>query len=251
MPGSFVRIIISCIKIVQVCLYVASILVAGFVCPGFAAEGEEGSGGEIVSFADGLLKIDAKDIRPEDLIKEIGDKCGIKIVVFGEAFTETPVSLKLQKMPARRGIERVLRTINISNYVLHFDSGDNNSRVVELDIVGKKGGEKHLTAGAGRGGPTTTTVTVQPQPSRQELPQVRREEKKDAKTELTKEETGKMQENFLKIMDEVLKDQEGGEEPDPGEILKLFRDAVPPDMKDQIPPEVMEELEKLESATKK
>lgn len=251
MPSGFVRMFISCIRTVPVCLCVWGIFAAGHVCPGFAAEGEEGSGGEIVSFADGLLKIDAKDIRPEDLIKEIGDKCGIKIVVFGEAFTETPVSLKFQKMPPRKGLERVLRTINISNYMLHFDSGDNNSRVVELDIVGKKGGEKHLTAGAGRGSPATTTINVPQQPPRQELPQVRREEKKEAKTELTKEENAKMQENFLKIMDEVLKDQESGEEPDPGEILKLFRDAVPPEMKDQIPPEVMEELEKLEGVTKK
>jgi hypothetical protein len=199
------------------------------------------------------MKIDAKDIRPEDLIKEIGDKCGIKIVVFGEAFSEnsSPVSLKFQKMPVRRGLERVLRTINLPNFVLHFDAGDNNSRLVELDIVGKKGGEKQLTAGAARPSPATTTVPVPQQSPRQEPPQVRRDEKKEAKADLTKEETGKMQENFLKIMDEVLKNQESGEEPDPGEILKLFRDAVPPEMKDQIPPEVMEELEKLESATKK
>lgn len=217
----------------------------------YATEAEEVAGNEIVSCSNGFLRIDAKDIRPEDLIKEIGEKCGIKIVVFGEAFTDTPVSMKFQKMPLRKGIERVLRVINVPNFLLHFDNTDNDSRIAELDLIGKKGGEKHLTAGSRIAATTTTTVTGRNEPPKQDAqqPPDRREQKKEAKTELSKEDTGKMQENFLKIMDEVLKNQEGGDEPDPGEILKLFKEAVPPEMKDQIPPEVMEELERLEAAT--
>jgi len=209
-----------------------------------AADGDETTGSEIVSCADGCLKIDAKDIRPEDLVKEIGEKCSMKIVVLGDAFSETPVSIKMQRMPLRRGIERLLRSINVVNYVAHFPPGDAGAAVPELYIVGKKGGEKQLTAGA-RPVPSPSA----PEPPRQEPPQNRREEKKAVREELSKDETAKIQENFLKIMDEVLKNQDSGEEPDPGEILKLFKEAVPPDMKDQIPPEVLEELEKLEAMT--
>lgn len=209
-----------------------------------ATEGEEPAGSEIVTCADGFLKVDAKEIRPEDLVKEIGEKCGMKVVVLGEAFAETPVSIKMQRMPLRKGIERVLRSINVVNYVAHFPAGDAPGRVVELYIVGKKGGEKQLTAGARPAPPPPP----QDQPPRQETPQQdRREEKKAVREELTKDETAKIQENFLKIMDEVLKNQEGGEEPDPGEILRLFKESVPPDMQSQIPPEVFEELEKLEA----
>jgi len=209
-----------------------------------ATEGEETAGSEIVTCADGFLKVDAKDIRPEDLMKEIGEKCGMKVVVLGEAFAETPVSIKMQRMPLRRGIERVLRNINVVNYVAHFPADDAPGRVVELYIVGKKGGEKQLTAGTR---PAPPPPQPPDQPPRQEPPQDRREEKKAVREELTRDETAKIQENFLKIMDEVLKNQEDGEEPDPGEILKLFKEAVPPDMQSQIPPEVLEELEKLEA----
>ncbi|MEI6125549.1 MAG: hypothetical protein WCQ99_03250 [Pseudomonadota bacterium] len=214
-----------------------------------AVDAEESSGNELVSCASGLLRIEAKDIRPEDLMKEIGEKCGIKVIVIGEAFAETPVSLKFKKMPVRRGIERALRVINVSNFLLHFDDTDNTtSRIVELDLIGKKGGEKHLTAGTPR---TTTSIPGKPDPVKKESQenQNKRDEKKAVKTEIAKENPEKMQENFLKIMDEVMKTQaEGDEEPDPTEILKLFKEAVPQEMRDQIPPEVMEELEKLEAA---
>ncbi|MCX8042900.1 MAG: hypothetical protein N3B18_02100 [Desulfobacterota bacterium] len=211
----------------------------------FAAEPDEVQGTEIVSCNEGVLKVDAKEMRPEDLIKEIGEKCGIRVVVLGEAFSDALVSIKFSPMPIRKGVERVLRTMNVTNFVARFDHHDTLSGLAELYIVGKKGGEKQLTAGGRRPPPPAAVQLDQPMPPAN--PQERREEKKDIKQELTKEETGKIQENFLKIMDEILKSQEGGEEPDPGEILRLFKDAVPPEMRDQIPPEVIEELEKLES----
>jgi len=207
----------------------------------------EDAGSEIVTCSDGILKVDAKDIRAEDLMKEIGEKCGIKVVVLGEAFAETQVSIKFSKMPVRKGIERVLRTANVTNFVARLHQEATGHQVSELYIVGKKGGEKQLTAGGSRTTPPIPSVAETTVP--QAPAQNRREEKKEVRQELTKEETGKIQENFLKIMDEILKNQDGAEEPDPAEILRLFKEAVPPDMKDQIPPEVIEELEKLESMT--
>lgn len=231
-------------------IILCAVYVAVFLWPvqehrSLAADAEESSGSEIVSCADGFVKVDARDIRPEDLMKEVGEKCGIKIVILGDAFGESPISIKFNKMPIRRALERILRTSNVTNFVVRFDQEDESTRVAELYIVGKKGGEKQLTAGGPR--PTKPLPVMPEQPVPQAPAQERREMKKEAKEELTKEETAKLQENFLKIMDEILKNQEGGEEPDPGEILRLFKDAVPPDMKDQIPPEVLEELEKLEA----
>jgi hypothetical protein len=202
-----------------------------------AVEGEEDLSEGPVAYSNGLLTVDAKEIRPEDLMKEIGEKCGIKIVVLGEVFSEVPVSLKFQKMPARMGIERVLRMASIQNYIMHFENGNKSSRVVEIDLIGKKGGEKYLTEGA--------SLKNKTRPSKRSTD--RRKKGKTVKTAIDKDEAEKIQENFLNIMDEVLKTQlEGGEEPDPAEILKLFKEVVPEEMKDQIPPEVMEELERLE-----
>jgi hypothetical protein len=48
------------------------------------------------------------------------------------------------------------------------------------------------------------------------------------------------------MMDQILEQKfEKGEEPDPTAILQLFNDMVPPEMRDKIPPEVLEQMEKL------
>jgi len=206
----------------------------------FAAEPEEDFGNEIVVFSNGLLNINAKEIRLEDLMKEIGEKCGIKIVVYGKVFSEVPIGLRFQNMPVRKGIERVLRLAHISNYLMHFEDGEYGSRIAEIDLIGKRGGEKYLTEGS----------PVKPKPrerGRTKDSSKKRRKKEALKNQVEKEDAREIQENFLSIMDEILNYQlEEGGEPDPAEILRLFKEVVPPEMKDQISPEVLEELEKLE-----
>ena len=63
---------------------------------------------------------------------------------------------------------------------------------------------------------------------------------------MSKEEAEKLQQNFLNMMDMMLEQKfEKGEEPDPSALLQLFNDMVPPDMRDKLPPEILEQLEKL------
>ncbi|MCP4715635.1 MAG: hypothetical protein GY868_11005, partial [Deltaproteobacteria bacterium] len=87
----------------------------------FAGEAEESAAVSGITCEAGALTIDAREMRPEDVLKDIGVKCGIKVVVFGEVFSEVPISIKLKKMPVRKAIERVLRMTNISNYLMHFE----------------------------------------------------------------------------------------------------------------------------------
>jgi hypothetical protein len=123
---------------------------------------------------------------------------------------------------------------------MHFEDGEYGSRIAEIDLIGKKGGEKYLTEGS----------PVKPKPrerGRTKDSSKKRRKKEALKNQVKKEDARKIQENFLSIMDEILNYQlEEGGEPDPAEILRLFKEVVPPEMKDQIPPEVLEELEKLE-----
>jgi hypothetical protein len=64
--------------------------------------------------------------------------------------------------------------------------------------------------------------------------------------QMGKDDAERMQQNFLNMMDQILEQKfEKGEEPDPTAILQLFNDMVPPEMRDKIPPEVLEQLEKL------
>ncbi|MBN2106414.1 MAG: hypothetical protein JW832_03250, partial [Deltaproteobacteria bacterium] len=74
----------------------AIVLCAFLVCGGAetaTAEVDEAGGSEMVSCANGMIKVDAPNVKPEDLIRDIGDRCGIKIVVFGEAFDEKPIGV--------------------------------------------------------------------------------------------------------------------------------------------------------------
>ncbi len=101
--------------------------------------------GENVRFEKGLLSINVRDIRSEDLMKEVGEKCNIEIVVLGEVFSEIPISSGFKDVPVNAGIKRLLRCSGITNYLMHFDDVDNGSKIVRLDLIGKKGGEKYLT----------------------------------------------------------------------------------------------------------
>jgi len=223
---------------------------------GFArAQGDEAGGSDMVTCADGKIQIDAPNIKPEDLMRDIGDKCGIKIVVFGEAFEDKPIGVKFQQVPVRMGIQRVLRIANMPNFVLHFDNNTASPRIVELDIMGKKGGERQLTTGAGRtASPATVSApapAVPPVQAPAKAPekgaaQDKRTDNKPPVIEPKDIASDKTQEDFMKVMDEMMKAQESGEEPDPAEVLRIFKEVVPPEIRNQIPADVLKEIEDFE-----
>ncbi len=97
---------------------------------------------ETVSFENGLLSINVKGMRPEDLIKEISEKCKIELVVLGEVFSELPVSIRFKDVPVHEGIKRVLRRSGITKHLMHFAAGDNGIKILRLDLVGDKSVEK-------------------------------------------------------------------------------------------------------------
>ncbi len=225
-----------------------------------AAQVEEAGGSDMVSCFDGILKVDAPNVKPEELVRDIGDKCGIKIVVFGEAFDEKPIGVKFQQMPVRMGIQRVLRIANMPNFVLHFDNST-TPRIVELDLMGKKGGERQLTSGAGRpaaSGPASAPASapVSPRspasgpasakaPEKSVVPE-KRDDKKSPEPDPKELFSDKAQEEFMKVMDDMMKAQESGDEPDPAEVLRIFNQVVPQEIRDQIPPDVLKEIQDFE-----
>ena len=239
-----------------------SLLVFAAVCAGpclARAQGEEAAPAtEMVTCTDSMVKIDAPNAKPENLIRELGDKCGIKVVVFGEAFDDKPIGVRFQQFPIRKGIERVLRIANLPNFVLHFDNNTMSPRIVELDIMGKKGGERQLTAGTSRPASPAPGLPAAPAPPPSAppgAPQGKASEKPAAQDKQAVKPpapnpkdmaSDKAQEDFMKIMDEMMKAQEMGDEPDPAEVLRIFKEVVPPEIRDQIPPDVLKELEGLE-----
>ncbi len=100
---------------------------------------------ETVTCDETALSVSAIDIKAEDLIKAIGNECGIKMVLRGEVFTEDVFSVQFENMPIRTGLERILRVVNIPNHMMHFEQTAGYNRVIEVDLIGKKGGEHQLT----------------------------------------------------------------------------------------------------------
>jgi len=208
----------------------------------FGEDVDDDLNGENVRFENGLLSINIRDIRSEDLMKEVGEKCNIEIVVLGEVFSEIPVSSRFKDVPVDAGIKRLLRCSGITNYLMHFDDADNSSKIVRLDLIGKKGGEKYLTDRS-----VEKKKAVDRSEKRKERAKRKSRRKKKEEPPISQKEMEDLQESFMNVMDDVLKEKfMNGEQPDPAEVLRIFNEAVPPDIREKMPPEVLEQLEGLQ-----
>ena len=212
------------------------------VVTSFGEDADDDFNGENVRFEKGLLSINVRDIRSEDLMKEVGEKCNIEIVVLGEVFSEIPISSGFKDVPVNAGIKRLLRCSGIANYLMHFDDADNGSKIVRLDLIGKKGGEKYLTDRS-----VEKKKTVDRSEKRKERAERKSRRKKKEEPPISRKEMEDLQESFMNVMDDVLKEKfMNGEQPDPAEVLRIFNEAVPPDIRAKMPPEVLEQLEGLQ-----
>jgi hypothetical protein len=140
------------------------------------------------------------------------------------------------------------------NFVLHFDNST-SPRIVELDLMGKKGGERQLTSGEGRpasSGPVSapaskpSSVPASVKVPETAAPPVKSDTKKSPTPEPKDLFSDKAQEDFMRVMDEMMQAQESGEEPDPAEVLRIFNEVVPQEIRDQIPPDVLKEIQEFE-----
>jgi len=138
---------------------------------------------------------------------------------------------------------------------LHFDNNTASPRIVELDIMGKKGGERQLSSGTVHAAAPKTAPATAPASQPASAPAKAPEKKavQDKRTDPTPPAvdpkeivSDKAQEDFMKVMDEMMKAQESGEEPDPAEVLRIFKEVVPPEIRNQIPPDVLKEIEEFE-----
>jgi hypothetical protein len=196
---------------------------------------------ETVVCDEASLSVKASNMKAEDLITAIGNACGIKMVLRGELFTEDVYSVQFEKLPVRAGLERVLRIVNIPNNMMHFSEIDGRQRVVEINLIGTKGGERQLTAGASQALPIPRVLPVQ------QTPVQAPEEQLPVNAEQTPEEDDEeeeLAETLIDLFDDILdKYFDDEDEPDPAAVMEMFHQAIPEEMRGNIPPEVMEEIE--------
>jgi hypothetical protein len=167
------------------------------------------------------LSVNAADIKAEDLLKAIGEACGIKIVVRGDVFTDDSFSVQFEKMPIRAGLERILRVVNLPNHMMHFEETNSRNRVREINLIGKKGGERQLTSGEPSEAPK--------QPSRKNQPQTK-------KPGLEQQQEEEQPEQAIELMDEILNAQtEDGSKPELAEVPEMPQQTLPEKTPGQIP----------------
>jgi len=190
-----------------------------------------------------VLSVNATDIKAEDLIKAIGNECGIKMVLRGELFTEDVFSVRFENMPIRTGLERILRVVNIPNHMIHFEAVSGHHRVIEVDLIGEKGGERQLTPEEDRisqpapeedqiSQPTPEEAEKRPERKKKRSPSQRRKDKQQKKPMTLPEETEESQ-------------REEDKEPNRDELRVTLQQELPVEMQDQIPEEELNKMEQL------
>ena len=177
------------------------------------------------------IAVNATDIKAEDLLKAVGEACGIKVVLHGEVFTDDSFSVQFENMPIRTGLERILRVVKLPNHMMHFEETGSRKRVREIDLVGKGGGERQLTSGEA---PEQASPRSQPT-----LPPAGQSAKETNKTGRAQQ-----QEKVVELLDEILNEQTGaGKAPAPAEAIEIPQQELPVEMQGQIPADVPPGLE--------
>jgi len=177
------------------------------------------------------IAVNATDMKAEELLKAVGEACGIKVMLHGEVFTDDSFSVQFENMPIRTGLERILRVVKLPNHMIHFAETGSSKRVREIDLVGKGGGERQLTSGE-----TPEQVSPRSQPA---LPPSGQPTNRTSKPGLAKP-----QEKVIELLDEVMNEQTGaGKEPAPDEAIEIPRQELPEEMQGQIPEDVPPDLE--------
>lgn len=178
------------------------------------------------------LSVNAENMKAEDLLKAIGEACGIKVVLRGDVFTEDTFSVQFENMPVRTGLERILRVVNLPNHMMHFEETNSRKRVREINLIGKKGGERQLTSGEPSDEPK--------RPDRQS----RHAQPQTEKPGLGKQQEEEPQEKAIEPMDEILDAQtEDENKPDPAEVPEMPLQTLPEKMPSRIPADVPQGLE--------
>ena len=100
-----------------------------------------------ITLKEGLLSIDAHDTSPEDILKELGEVCSIKIVVNENSFPDTLVSIKFKELPVDEGVKKILKATRVQNYIVQYQEVGNRNYVSGIEFLGNKSESRILTPG--------------------------------------------------------------------------------------------------------
>ena len=83
-----------------------SVFLAITISSGLCLGESEGDKKYFITLDKGLLSIDAREAPAKDLFKDLGEICGIKIVINENSFPEESVSVRFKDIPLEEAIKR-------------------------------------------------------------------------------------------------------------------------------------------------
>jgi hypothetical protein len=86
------------------------------------------------------LSINANNVALEKILKELVEKCTIKVVIYEKAILSRPISMSFKDVSIEQGIKKVIKAAGITNHLISYrNNGKNSSAVSELALLGSSG----------------------------------------------------------------------------------------------------------------
>jgi hypothetical protein len=183
-----------------------------------------------IVYVHNLLSVDAVNVQPEALFTTLGKTCNIEVIVHGEVFPETLVSIQFSRVPVKEAVKRLLKACALRSYVLDLQGEKPEIRIAKLELFVSGSGERVLTRSAES--LAQSHKAEKPQAERQEAID-QREDKNSSVKDSGNSWDGSAMLDFPKYSGEVPYDKSSykwqGEAKD---FAKQSMDIMPPEVRD-------------------
>lgn len=92
------------------------------------------------------LSVNAHNVMLEEIIKELTEKCNIRVVVYEKAIISLPVSVSFKELRLEEGIKRVVKAAGVKSHLITYREGKvKGPEIVEISLLGSGKKGKGLT----------------------------------------------------------------------------------------------------------
>ena len=91
-------------------------MVSSSLCWGVSAD----EGKHFITLHGDFLSVDAQEISPENILKDLEEVCGMRIRTNDNAFSRSKVSLKFSNVPLEEAVKRILKVTGAKNYLISY-----------------------------------------------------------------------------------------------------------------------------------
>jgi hypothetical protein len=104
----------------------------------------------VTEFSGGsTLSINANNDTLEKILKELSEKCTLKVVIYEKAILSRSIILSFKNVSIEQGIKKVLQAAGITNHLITYrNNGKNRSEVSEVTLLGNSGKTEGITCTA-------------------------------------------------------------------------------------------------------